>query len=293
MQQNIPYGQTRKMYEKRAPMTLKRNNFELIKMCASFVVIPFDIAAIVMFAKDNIKWFFILTILGVVLGFAVGAVFLLSVYLKQNAFKLSELERTEGYTQKFIDELEKYNCNSNTIASVYVYCGNPDMALSKLSDINEADFQKNPSSAHVYYSTVLMAYLLKGDMENAKAVYQRGLYFLQTYMNSPIFGDKICIALAVYEYFCTNYSVSLQLLDNALRIGVSTPAKPKQRLIDENMICIISYWRAMNFASMGNKAAAWEIINSCKNMYTTPFYKQCAEKLLCDMAENNKGDVKA
>lgn len=42
---------------------------------------------------------------------------------------------------------------------------------------------------------------------------------------------------------------------------------------------------------MGNKAAAWDSINYCKSFYKTPYYRQCCEKLLADMAENHRSEM--
>ena len=67
--------------------------------------------------------------------------------------------------------------------------------------------------------------------------------------------------------------------------------KLENRIPDENMTTMICYWKAINLASMGNKAAAWDSINYCKNFYKTPYYQQCCEKLLADMEKNHKSEM--
>lgn len=64
--------------------------------------------------------------------------------------------------------------------------------------------------------------------------------------------------------------------------------QPGQKQIDR---LYREYERKANLASMGNKAAAWDSINYCKNFYKTPYCQQCCEKLLTDMAEKHRSEM--
>lgn len=102
-----------------------------------------------------------------------------------------------------------------------------------------------------------------------------------------MFEGFVSAALGMYEYYCGRYDISLQLLDIGMR-ALYADMRPENRLGDESNLTILCYWKAMNFAAMGNKAAAWDSINYCKNFYKTPYYKQLCEKLLEDMAREQE-----
>ena len=112
-------------------------------------------------------------------------------------------------------------------------------------------------------------------------------------MNSPIYGDRVSLSLAIYEYCGGNYETAARLTDNALRL-VMASSKKKNRIPDEYFKSAALYWKAMCLASMGNKAAAREIIYSSREHYATDYYRKCFAKLLEDMAndDNRKNEVK-
>ncbi|MDE5741253.1 MAG: hypothetical protein K2H90_02260, partial [Oscillospiraceae bacterium] len=148
-------------------------------------------------------------------------------------------------------------------------------------------YKQKPDGGQLYYSVLLIAQLHAGDLDHAADTHSKGFYFMNAYKSSPVSGPYASLALGMYEYFCGHYDMSLQLLDIGIRAGAAD-VRPENRISDENMSTVLYYWKAMNFASMGNKAAAWDNINYCKNFYKTPYYQQCCEKLLADMEKNYK-----
>lgn len=278
------------LYAKNAKLTMKQLNFRGIRNIVSLISVPFDIWAIIvcLFQTKFYKAFGII-LLGIAVGLAVFGIFYAVTYLGLRSGGM--IERTEGYSPKFYEETERLYSEKKLIPVIAADCflrnGYADRALEILSGIDSGVFVKNPSNAHLYYAYLITAYLLKGDMESAQKSYNNGLYYLRTYMNSPAYGDNVSLALGIYEYYCGHYDTAAGLLDNALRI-LTAARKPKTRIPEENFIFTVSYWKAMCFAAMGNKAAAWDILNSCKNLYRSDYYGKCAAKLFEDMAEDEK-----
>ncbi len=279
-----------KNYAKSALYTSGQLYRKMVLNILYIVISPFEFAALfVLLREDSFKKFFLILLIGAVLGLLIGLSAL--GYLFFRLRELLRLERTEGYTPRLFAELERLlsenKYNKESAAFAYFRVGDADRAIEILGSIDPKNYVSKPNGAHLYYAAMITARLLKGEISEAERLHSEGFYYLNTYMNSPIYGVQVSIALGIYEYFHGNYNVSLGLLDNAMRIDIAG-RKPKNRLPDESSAFIISYWRAMCFASSGNKAAAWEIINSCKSLYTTDYYRQCAEKLLADMAEDEK-----
>lgn len=283
-----------KMYEKKASQTLNQMKKEQQKGFMSITMIMFDVFVLVLIKTDAHKY----ALHGLFLfifGYFVSVI--LSKHFVNKIFsgRLMQIECTEGYTQTYIDELYKTPENkiygiAVTLSVIYNMLGNPAMALTELKKADETVYSQNPANGHSYYSSLLTAYLLSGDLDHAADAYNRGLYYMRTYMNSPISGCFVSLALGMYEYYCGHYETSLQLLDNAMRVHCAN-LSPESRIPDENMSTMICYWKAVNLASIGNKAAAWDSINYCKNFYKTPYYQQCCEKLLADMAEKHKSEM--
>ncbi|MBD5146588.1 MAG: hypothetical protein HDT21_11870 [Ruminococcus sp.] len=280
-------------YEKRASWTLEQiiKGVERVYFFDIFLLFAF-LGIILGLRLRSAAAFIVCFLVGTAVGITVGK---LKVYkIKNNLSEADKIERAEGYTQRFFDEVDKINdptySSDITTALVYVHCGNPDMALNKLRIIDSSVYAERPNGAHLYYSAQLSAYLLKGDLDHAADAYTKGFYYMNTYKNSPIYGAAVSLSLGMYEFYCGHYDISLQLLENAMRIHCAT-MKPENRIPDENMTSMICYWKAINLASIGNKAAAWDNINYCKNFYKTPYYRQCCEKLLTDMEENHKSEM--
>ncbi len=282
-----------KNYAKCALLTSKQLYMKLILNMLYFIMPLFGLAALIALIREGgIGKFFLILLSGAAAGIVLGVFTVWSVNFRIRTF--ARLERTEGYTPRLFTELERLLAENKfekeAAAVVYSDSGYADRTLEILGSIDPNKYTEKPNGAHLYYVGMIKACLLKGDIPKAVQLQSEGCYYLKTYMNSPIYGATTSIALGMYEYFLGHYDISLGLLDNAMRIDIAG-RKPKNRLPDENSAFIISYWRAMCFASSGNKAAAWDIINSCKDLYTTDYYRQCAEKLLADIEKNEKGTL--
>ena len=278
-----------KNYAKMALMTQRQIEFNTVKTIASVVIVPFELYAIIRSVQHKIELpaFLGILVLGLVISLAAGYLFNL---LTKGAFKkLLQIERTEGYSDNFIAEALRLSANGDTtlVARAYICRGELDKAIEALEKVDSSVYVKRPTGAHMYYSTIMMAYLLVGNMEKAEKAYNEGFYYMNTYRRSPLFGSAVSLALGIYEYYCGHYEMSMELLNDAAKLDVAC-RKPENRIPDENSAFMISYWIAMCNASMGNKAAAWDIINSCRSLYTTDYYRKCADKLIKDMAEDEK-----
>lgn len=285
-----------KLYEKMANRSLSSQH-KLIYLLYTFTGLLTAFVVTDFWAKEEMfpEWRIIGIIIGAALGFLVGMI--LVIRSKNISGRLNELELSEGYTDATLDEaykmLGKKQSNvwkmtyAEIIGHIHNFRGEFSKTAELLSQMDESIFSVSPTNAHMYYSALLMAYLMLGERERAFDVYNRGMYYMRTYMNSPVSGVCVSLSLAVYEFYAGHYGVSLQLLDNALRAG-SADVRPEHRIPNENMTSIICYWKALVFANMGNKAAAWEMINYCKNFYKTPYYETLSDKLLEDMAEDEK-----
>lgn len=207
--------------------------------------------------------------------------------ITKKAKKITAIE-SGGYTETFFDEIHKLPEAKNSsialyLAKAYNFCGDTNNVVRELRKVDTSVYAKDPYGAQNYYASRLMAYLIYGDLDHAADTFTKGFYYMNTYKDSPADGAFVSLTLGMYENFCGHYDVSLQLLDNAIRIH-SANMKPESRLPDENMTSVICYWKAVNFFAMGNKSSAWEMINSCKGFYKTPYYEQLSQKLLDDMA---------
>lgn len=285
-----------KSYAKRALMTQSRMNLEIVKTIIKILFVPFALWALIEFFvfKAEVQRFMFIIFLWIVVGAALGGVVLLFMYgsVYKSVGKLVKIERKEGYGPRFYEEMENTKVSPCLMGDYYNLNGYADKALEKLGGIDPNIYVEKPSDAHLYYSALITALSLKGDRESAVRACNSGLYYLKTYMNSPIYGDRISLSLAIYEYCGGNYETAARLTDNALRL-VMASSKKKNRIPDEYFKSAALYWKAMCLASMGNKAAAREIIYSSREHYATDYYRKCFAKLLEDMAnDNRKNEVK-
>lgn len=286
-----------KTYAKGALMTQSRINLQIIKNIIKILFVPFALWALIEFFvfKAEVQRFMFIIFLWIVVGAALGGVVLLFMYgsVYKSVGKLVKIERSEGYGPRFYEEMEKTKVSPYLMGDYYNLNGYADKALEKLGEIDPNIYVKKPSNAHLYYSALITALSLKGDRQNAERAYNSGLYYLKTYMNNPVYGDRISLSLAIYEYCGGNYETAARLTDNALRL-IMASSKKKNRIPDEYFKSAALYWKAMCLASMGNKAAAREIIYSSREHYATDYYRKCFAKLLEDMAndDNRKNEVK-
>lgn len=282
-----------KDYVEKATLTMKQLNSRNTKAIIQLVSLPFDIWALIEFwiFKTGGLHFLFNFLLGIVVGTVLRYAFLIFMYIRSG--KLMEIERTEGYSPRYYEELKKDKSVSTVVAECYNVNGYADKALEQLDKTDPNTFAKTPSNAHFYYSALITALSLKGEREKAEKAYNSGLYYLKTYMNSPAFGDRVSLSLAIYEYCGGNYDAAVWLTDNAVRI-ITASHKKKNRIPDECVISAALYWKAMCFASMGKKATARDIIYSCRELYASDYYKKCFAKLFEDMAndDNRKNEVK-
>lgn len=278
-------------YEKMADRSVKDQRQ---KMRLTYALVGLT-TGIVAGRGGSIAWLLFGAAFGLSLGILGGSVWLKMIQKPYK--KLDHLEKSTGYTDETLAEaydlLNRHQSRSKRISCAVIvamthnFRGEFSRALSVLTTMDETIFSTDPTSAHDYYAALLTAYLVSGDLDHASDAYNRGAYYMRTYMNNPSSGSHVSMALALYELYTGHYDVSLQLLENAARIG-KTDFKPENRIPDENMTSMICYWKAVNFASMGDKASAWEMINFCKNFYKTPYYESLCQKLLDDMAKNEK-----
>ena len=279
------------MYEKMAGKSVKDRK---LQMCSAYAFIGLT-TGIFAGRGGSLAWLLFGAVFGLSLGILGGFIWLKMIQKPYKKF--SRLEKSEGYTDETLAEaynlLNRHQSRSKRmscaviVAMAHNFRGEFSRTLSVLAAMDETVFFTDPTNAHDYYAALLTAYLVSGDLDHASDAYNRGAYYMRTYMNNPSSGSHVSQALAIYELYIGHYDVSLQLLENAARIG-RDDYRPENRIPDENMSSMICYWKAVNFASMGDKASAWEMINSCKNFYKTPYYGSLCQKLLDDMAKGEK-----
>lgn len=284
-------------YEKEASWTVEKQHKESAKGTAVDVMCLFLLFA---FISVGFKQYLLFGILLIAAFASYRIAYRISYNALMKEIKKNMALESGGYTETFFDEMHKlpeantYNI-AMMLAKAYNFCGDANNALMELKKFVKnalVELKKYDKSAyadynpgdHNYYAALLMAYIISGDLDHTADTFTKGFYYMKTYKDSPADGAFVSLALGMYENFCGHYDVSLQLLDNGLMIH-SANTKPESRLPDENMTSIICYWKAVNFFAMGDKASAWEMINSCKGFYKTPYYEQLSQKLLDDMAK--------
>lgn len=297
-----PFKDGQKMYEKLSSKSIKQQH-------AMIYISHTVIGAMTLFlltALIDHKGYPLWRIIAIIAGAAVGC-FVGHILIKNNtklAGRLLELENSEGYSDVMLDEAYRLlNVSTNNVqkmaysviaAMTHNFRGEYRQTIDLLSKQDESIFKVSPTNAHFYYGLLMTAYLLTGDLDKASDTYDRGLYFMQTYMNHPNAGILVSTYLAIYEFYTGHYETSLQLLDNALRIGreeansLSEKEKAENRKPNEQGATQIFYWKAVNYAALGNKAAAWEQINCCKDFYKTPYYESLCKELLDKMEKDEK-----
>lgn len=285
-----------KQYERKAAFTLKQIYDDFEKKLRNINIVFYNFVFIIMciMNQERTIMYFVGFVVMTLMGCIAPRIWRIFSENKARNGKAAQIERVEGYTQNLLDALYAMPENpqytvASTTALIYIDLGNSEMALMELKKVNPDVYKQKPDGAQLYYSALLMAQLLAGDLDHAADTYSKGFYFMNTYKASPVSGPYASLALGMYEYFCGHYDMSLQLLDIGIRAGAAD-VRPENRIPDENMSTILYYWKAINLASMGNKAAAWDSINYCKNFYKTPYYQQCCEKLLADMEKNNRSE---
>ena len=273
-------------YEKQATWTVEKlHEMDAVKNAAAVMLLILLFAFFAIWFKQYLL--FCILLIAAFASFHITYKISCNVITKKIK-KITAIENG-GYTETFFDEMHnlpeaKTNSIALMLAKAYNFCGDTNNAVKELRKVDTSVYAKEPYGAQNYYAARLMAYLIYGDLDHAADTFNKGFYYMNTYKDSPADGAFVSLTLGMYENFCGHYDVSLQLLDNGLKIH-SANTKPESRLPDENMTSIICYWKAVNFFAMGDKASAWEMINSCKGFYKAPYYEQLSQKLLDDMAK--------
>lgn len=297
-----PLRNEQKMYEKLASKSIKQQHVMIYIMYTIIGAMALFLLTSFIDHRGFPLWRITAIIAGAAAGCFVGRILIKNG--KKTAGRLCELECSEGYSDSALDEAyrlmnvpatnDRKMTYSVIAAMMHNQRGEYRQTIGLLSKTDESIFRVSPSNAHVYYGTLMTAYLLTGNLDRASDTYNRGIYFMRTYMNNPSSGAFVSISLAIYEFYIGHYETSLQLLDNALRIikeeadSASGKENTEQRKPYEQHATQIFYWKAVNLATLGSKAAAWEQINSCRNFYKTPYYENLCRELLDKMEKDEK-----
>lgn len=241
--------------------------------------------------RGSLKWVLIGVVFGAAVGFFGGWLFV--AIIKAPYKKFSRLERSEGYTDATL--AEAYNImnknptlnNKNTVALIHNLRGEFSRAAQALSGVDERRFAESPYGAEVYYSQLMLAHALSGDQYRAAQDYDRGAYFMNTYMNSPTCGGYISMALAVREYCLGRYDSALNYLAAADSAFMRGDIREADKLPQDCMWTAVCYWRALCLACKGMTDIALSNLERTNGMYTTDYYKAAIEKLRADIGKEN------
>lgn len=278
-------------YEKRASYTMNRTDEEFNVMSFTNVFgTVFLIAVIAGMMRESIVIF----ASGLIIAAAAG---IIAVRYAKSARKkgseLTRIERSEGYSERFFDEINKMVCmkpDINVTAAVaYSFCGNHTAALKRLERVDSGIYAVNPAGGHMYYSALIMALLQNGDFDRAVDAHNAGSYYLNTYKNSPLCGGFVSLSLGIYRFFCGFYEESLQLLDNAESVHTAGAASDN-RIPDENLSSIIAYWKAKNLYETGKEESARDCLDYCADFYKTPYYRHLCRELEDQIKKSVNGD---
>lgn len=279
-------------YEKKAGATIKNQSIQAYIMSGTLGAL----FGIMVGTGHSAAFFGVSVGVGAVLGVLLGVVILRIIIIrgKKMFSKLNELTKSEGYSDAAIEEayrlLEKLQKTGNkrnivvNLAMMHNIRGEFSKALNVLQNIDETSFIADPSLAELYYAQKMSAILNMGDLDRSADTYNRGIYYMKTYMHHSVYGGFICNALAVYEFYCGHYDTALQLIsdsDNAFN-KLSDNKAPS--------LCewaVNRYWQALILSMQGNKADALKALNSIENeVYMTDYYRTKIAELREELREN-------
>ncbi len=235
-------------------------------------------------------------LIGILFGAAVGlgAGFIFVAYMKSKASKFSKLERSEGYTDATVaavyEMIEKKPnlAGKATAAVIHNHRGEFNKTIAVLSDINESCFDSQPFGAELYYSQLMLAYHMLGNHELANETYNRGSYFMHTYMHSPTSGGYVSMALAVREYFLQHADRALEFISASDNAFMSGDIKEEDKLPQSCCWTINCYWRALFLACKGLTEDALKIIDNTNGIYVTDYYRMALNKLRNDIKNKHE-----
>lgn len=277
-----------RQYEKRSGWTLKR--VQLSGGITILVTSAITAVFINLLNYSGLIYMIASLISGALFGAILGGIFVISMRYLSRHSQMYKLEITEGYSDRLIEEMKKLEkvtpATASSVALVYNCRGEYINALNELSKVDPFSLHRNPNGAHDYFAALLQACVLGGDAEYARATHENGFYYLKTYMNSPISGSHVSLSLAMYEFFSGRYDLSLNLIDNAFKI-LNDYYDPEQRIPDENLRSILSYWRAKNLIAVGKNDEAAKMLKNCESYYKTDYYEKKIDELKKEL-ENEK-----
>lgn len=224
---------------------------------------------------------------GAAVGFCGGLVFI--AFMKSQASKFSKLERSEGYTDAAVaavyEMIEKNPTaiNKATAAVVHSHRGEFQKTIAVLSGIDESAFAQQPTGAELYYSQLMLAYHMLGNHDKANDVYNRGNYFMYTYMHSPNTGGYVSMAMAVREYFLQHADNALEFITASDNAFMSGDIKKEDKIPQSCVWTINCYWRALFLACKGMTDDALKIIDNTNGIYVTDYYRMALNKLRTDI----------
>lgn len=238
------------------------------------------------------EYIFIGILVGAVIGFVAGIIVI--AIIKSRSSKVLKLERSEGYTDATVAAVyemidKKPNLASKvTAAIIHNYRGEFNKAITVLSDINESCFDSQPFGAELYYSQLMLAYHMLGDHDKANEVYNRGSYFMHTYMHSPNSGGCVSMALAVREYFLQHIDSAFEFINASDNAFMSGDIKEEDKLPQSCCWTINCYWRALFLACKGLTEDSLKIIDNTNGIYVTDYYRMALNKLRNDIKNKHE-----
>lgn len=233
---------------------------------------------------------------GILLGGAVGylAGVIMIALIKAPMKKFAELERSEGYSDATVAaqyEIVQKNpslINKSVLASIYNFRGEFRLAINALYDVDERMFVQQPFGAELYYSQLMLAHHMLGNHELANETYNRGSYFMQTYMHSPTSGGYVSMALAVHEYFLQHPDRAIEFITASDNAYMSGDIKEEDKLPQSCCWTINCYWRALFLACKGYTDDALKIIDNTDGIYVTDYYRMALNKLRDDIKNKHE-----
>ncbi|MDE5860042.1 MAG: hypothetical protein K2H23_06625 [Oscillospiraceae bacterium] len=269
-------------YEKMANTTIKNQHVQIYIV---YGIIGILLGYIISVGR-SVEFLLIAVVIGALLGVLAGFILIKIGKMRSKMMfgKLTELSKSEGYSDATLAEayniFEKFKNTGNkkllavNIATIHNIRGEFLQALGVLENIDETSFIADPSMAELYYAQKLLAMLNIGDLDHSADTYNRGLYYMRTYMNHPINGGIICNALAVYEFYCGHYDIALQLISDSDNIFNEFA---KNGNLEISSLCewfVNRYWQARILSMQGKTADALEALNIIGNkVYITDYYK--------------------
>lgn len=266
------------VYERRANYSLSRIRSSRSLLISSIIAIIITFILYMFTFVDAL----IILIVGVVIF--VAGYLVINTLFRLDGSEIKQIERDEGYSPRFLQLMNQkiithqypmYNIEKGIFNNINGYY---DLTITQYKNIVPYTILNNPLALTTYYPVCLEALCMTGDMAMAKQIYEQGLYFMLTYMHSPVNGYTICRAIAIYEYTIGNYQASLECCDNALRV-LSEDKNEKDASIHQRLSAHIKYIVALNYAEMGRKQEALQILNKIRMGLVIPYTLELVNKL--------------